>query len=74
MNSPRSTAHRAHYVRRIWWWLRQWSGDAAYENYLASFAAHREAHPDCPHQQPMSQKQFWLDSLERRYSGISRCC
>jgi uncharacterized short protein YbdD (DUF466 family) len=48
------------------WWLRQVLGDAAYENYLRS--ARSGASP------LMSREEFFLDSLRRRYSTISRCC
>ncbi len=50
-----------------WWWLRQVSGDAAYENYLA-WAARRRPGQMC------SREEFYLESLRRRYSGVSRCC
>ena len=44
--------------------LREWSGDAAYETYLAR-----------PHEGPrLSREDFYLDSLRRRYRGASRCC
>jgi hypothetical protein len=57
-----------------WSWLRQVSGDAAYENYLrcngrcADIGAHRAPAP------PLSRAEFYLDSLRRRYSTVSRCC
>ena len=47
-----------------WRLLREWSGDAAYETYLAR-----------PAQGPrLSREEFYLDSLRRRYRGPSRCC
>ncbi len=47
-----------------WRLLREWSGDAAYERYLAR-----------PVQGPrLSREAFYLDSLQRRYRGPSRCC
>ena len=55
-------------LRRVlvtgWRLLREWSGDAAYETYLA------RALPG----PRMSREAFYLDSLRRRYSGPSRCC
>jgi len=51
----------------LWWWLRQVSGDAAYENYL-SWAERRGVGRVC------SREEFYLESLRRRYSGVSRCC
>jgi hypothetical protein len=51
-------------LRTGWRLLREWSGDAAYEAYLAR-----------PHQGPrLSREAFYLDSLHRRYRGPSRCC
>jgi uncharacterized short protein YbdD (DUF466 family) len=47
-----------------WRLLREWSGDAAYETYLAR-----------THESPrLSREAFYLDSLHRRYRGPSRCC
>jgi uncharacterized short protein YbdD (DUF466 family) len=47
-----------------WRLLREWSGDAAYETYLAR-----------THEGPrLSREAFYLDSLQRRYRGPSRCC
>jgi hypothetical protein len=49
----------------LWRSLRQWSGDAAYETYLAR-SGERE---------PLDAKAFYLDSLDRRYRGEpDRCC
>jgi uncharacterized short protein YbdD (DUF466 family) len=48
-------------------WLRGWSGDSAYESYLESARRGGVA-------APMSREDFYLDSLRRRYSGVSRCC
>ena len=47
-----------------WRLVREWSGDAAYETYLA----HPEPGPR------LSREAFYLDSLRRRYRGPSRCC
>lgn len=48
-----------------WWWLRQVTGDAAYDNYLHSSGSQ-------PHN--LSRVQFYRDSLRRKYSSINRCC
>jgi len=53
--------------RRLWWWLRHVSGDAAYDNYL-SWAARRGPGPVC------TREEFYVESLRRRYRGVSRCC
>ncbi len=66
---------------RLWWWTRQVSGDAAYENYLRR-AARRPGH--CARsatryaqgggRADISRQQFYLESLKRRFSGVTRCC
>jgi uncharacterized short protein YbdD (DUF466 family) len=72
-------------LKFLWWWFRQVSGDAAYDNYLrstqrASVGAHLCVRPSGtdthvrPCQRIMSREEFFLDSLRRRYSTISRCC
>jgi len=65
-------------MRAVWFWLRQVSGDAAYENYLRhngacarDEAVWRGSAASAP---PLSRAEFYLDSLRRRYSTISRCC
>jgi hypothetical protein len=59
-------------VARFWWGVRQIFGDAAYENYLRSLQRNAVACGENP--APLSQDEFYLDSLRRRYSKISRCC
>ena len=51
-------------LRAFWLRVREWSGDAAYETYLARAG-------DSPR---LSREAFYLDSLRRRYSRPSRCC
>jgi uncharacterized short protein YbdD (DUF466 family) len=50
----------------FWRRLREWSGDAAYEIYLARAAG----------QEPLSRQAFYLDGLRRRYQSgqPNRCC
>jgi uncharacterized short protein YbdD (DUF466 family) len=52
-------------LRLGWMWLRQVTGDAAYENYVRHAAGAGR---------PLSRAEFYLDSLRRRYTGVSRCC
>ncbi|HVO12976.1 MAG TPA: CstA-like transporter-associated (seleno)protein [Vicinamibacteria bacterium] len=47
-----------------WRALRAWSGDAAYETYLARAREGRH----------LDRERFYLESLERRYRTPSRCC
>ena len=51
-------------ARRLWSWLRQVSGDAAYETYLRHATAGAQ----------LTRTQFYLDSVSRQYSTPSRCC
>lgn len=75
--------------RKLWWYLRQVSGDAAYEDYLRRTEARRSrtsapygvTSDGLPHRPGscdgpplLSAEQFYLDVLRRRYSGVSRCC
>ncbi len=52
-----------HALARTWRFLREVSGDSAYEAYAERFG------PGA-----LSRRDFYLDSLERRYNRISRCC
>lgn len=54
-----------HALALLWWWLRQVSGDAAYENYLRRAS-------DTP--DVLSAEQFFLGQLKRKYSRANRCC
>jgi hypothetical protein len=87
MNSARALA--ISFPRNIWRWIRQVSGDAAYENYLRStqrVAQAEMARVDartmqarrCSTQitsaQLLTRREFYLDALRRRYSTVSRCC
>jgi len=51
-------------ARMLWRLVREWSGDAAYETYLARAGDG----------QRLGREAFYLDSLRRRYRGPSRCC
>ena len=59
-------------ARQIWWALRQIFGDAEYENYLRSVQRNEIHGAKIP--APLSRDEFYLDSLQRRYSRINRCC
>jgi uncharacterized short protein YbdD (DUF466 family) len=58
-------------ARAAWWYVRQVSGDAGYENYLCAM---RRGDRAAAGVSPMSRKEYYLDSLRRRYSGVCRCC
>jgi hypothetical protein len=51
-------------LRVLWQRLREWSGDAAYETYLARTSGGGN----------LGREAFYLDSLRRRYSRPTRCC
>ena len=51
-------------LRTFWRRLREWSGDAAYETYVARAGSGAV----------LDRKAFYLDSLRRRYRHPSRCC
>lgn len=60
----------------LWWWLRQVSGDADYENYM-----HRGSRDSCASgpegrvpRRALSPKEFYLENLRRKHSRINRCC
>jgi hypothetical protein len=72
--------------RTIWSWIRQVSGDAAYENYLRSTRRVAEKartgsctmHAGCSTHATsaplLTRVEFYLGALRRRYSTVSRCC
>ncbi len=52
----------------LWQGIREWSGDAAYETYRRSW--HR-----CAANRPMlTEREFYVEQLNRRYSRPNRCC
>jgi uncharacterized short protein YbdD (DUF466 family) len=55
-------------LRKIWQYLRQVSGDDAYERYLAH---HRQAHAG---ESPMTQEQHYRKRQDEKWSKVSRCC
>jgi uncharacterized short protein YbdD (DUF466 family) len=56
-------------VRRLWRGIRDWCGDSAYDRYL--IATQKRDSPTCA---PLTEKQFYVEQLNRRYSRPSRCC
>ena len=47
--------------------LREWSGDAAYDRYLA--CAKRSSR-----QETLTPAEFYVEQLNRKYSRPNRCC
>jgi len=56
------------FARRFWRGLREWCGDAAYERYLRSSAVRGK---QC---RRLSEEEFYVQQLDRRYSRPNRCC
>jgi len=54
-------------LRNFWRGVRQWSGDSAYETYLA--CAERQRAP-----KPLTATEFYVEQLNRKYSRPNRCC
>jgi len=54
-------------LRGFWKGLRQWSGDSAYETYLACAERKRGS-------KPLSPQEFYVEQLNRKYSRPNRCC
>jgi len=50
----------------LWDYARAVMGDKAYERYLEVTARTGS--------KPLSAEDFYLDSVKRRYSTVSRCC
>jgi uncharacterized short protein YbdD (DUF466 family) len=55
-------------LRSAWQALRALVGDDAYERYLDHV---RRRHPD---RVPLAREAFYQAELERRWSGVNRCC
>jgi uncharacterized short protein YbdD (DUF466 family) len=54
-------------LQNFWRGLRQWSGDSAYETYLACAERQRA-------KKPLSATEFYVEQLNRKYSRPNRCC
>lgn len=55
-------------LHRFWRFLREATGDDAYERYLAHHRAH---HPGQP---PLDRAQYFRLCQEQKWSKVSRCC
>ena len=64
--AARAAAGARRLAGTAWSMLRAWCGDSAYEAYLRR--AREGAAP------ALTREQFWLDTLQRRYSRPTRCC
>jgi uncharacterized short protein YbdD (DUF466 family) len=57
-----------HWLTAFWRYLREVSGDDAYERYVAHCAAHHAG------EAPMSPKEYFAERQRRKWSGVTRCC
>lgn len=57
-----------HRCRQGWAFLRQLSGDDAYERYLR----HQRTHH--PQQVPLERADFFRLEQDRKWNGVKRCC
>ena len=55
-------------LRQVWGYLRQVTGDDAYERYVAHS---RVAHPG---EIPLTRQQYYRRRQEEKWSKVSRCC
>ena len=56
-------------ARHLWRGIRDWCGDSAYERYLIVTKS-----KDSRNCAPLTEKQFYVEQLNRRYSRPNRCC
>ena len=66
--SPAPHAALAATAARFWAWLREVSGDDAYERYQRHQATH---HPGEP---LLGRRAHYEEFQRRKWSGVSRCC
>lgn len=55
-------------IRRAWRYLRQVTGDDAYERYVAH---QEERHPGTA---PLTREQHFRQRQDEKWSKVSRCC
>jgi uncharacterized short protein YbdD (DUF466 family) len=60
-------------IRKAWRLIRVISGDDAYERYLAHWQRHHQ-NASGNDTTPLDRKSFHAAEIQRRWSGIKRCC
>ena len=55
-------------LKLLWHYLRQVTGDDAYERYITH---QKIAHADGP---PLTRQQFFKQRQDEKWSKVSRCC
>src|SRR3981189_3736648 len=64
-------------LKSYWWWQRQVSGDAAYENYVRLATSRSSGHAGCGHdnsEKIASGEECYFVRLRLDHSSLSRCC
>jgi uncharacterized short protein YbdD (DUF466 family) len=64
----RATPAALRWIAAGWSYLREVSGDDAYERYLAHHAVKHEGQP------LMSRKDYFAERQRRKWTGVTRCC
>ena len=55
-------------LSRVWFGIREWCGDAAYERYVKS-------HKKCSSNSTLlTREEFYVSQLQKKYSRVNRCC
>ena len=57
-------------IKKCWLGLREITGDDAYERYLVHWCEHHAAEGG----EPMDRETFFKQDVERKWSGVKRCC
>jgi uncharacterized short protein YbdD (DUF466 family) len=57
-------------LQRLWAWVREATGDDAYERYLAHWRAHHGDNGATP----LGRAAFYRDEQRRKWEGVRRCC
>lgn len=57
-------------LKKIIGFVRELSGDDAYERYLLHWQKHHAEQED----EPQTREAFFKAELERKWNGVKRCC
>lgn len=57
-------------LKRFWCFVRQLSGDDAYEQYLKHYALHHQGEEE----PPLTREAFYKEWQDRKWKGVKRCC
>jgi len=64
----RTTRAALRWLTAAWGYLREVSGDDAYERYVAH---HTAEHADEP---LMTRKEYFVERQRQKWAGVTRCC